>query len=144
MHIFKSFENILMVAVLFVKLHLLASLLKWCMYTARDSFYFCCISIKWDMEVWISKLHIFNCNKSLISFQDLPDVIASEIKLHVKPFDLACASFVLLSAVRSAAVSISTSQSSSLVASCPLKTNISCSKEFVRLVCFWSEHRVFV
>ena len=105
---------------------------------------FCCISIKKDMEVWISELHIFNCNTSLISSQDLPDVIASVIKVCVKPFDLACASFVWLSAVRSAAVSMSTSQSSSCVVSCSLNTDISCSKEFVRLVCFWAEHRVFV
>ena len=72
-----------MVTVLFVKLHLLDSLLKWCMYVARDSFFFCCISIKQDMEVCISELHIFNCNTSLISSQDLPDGITSVIKVHV-------------------------------------------------------------
>ena len=37
----------------------------------------------------MSELQIFNCNKSLMSFQDLPDVITSVIKVHVKPFDLA-------------------------------------------------------
>ena len=37
----------------------------------------------------MSELHIFNHYKSLISFQDLPKVIASEIKVHVKPLDLA-------------------------------------------------------
>ena len=58
------------------------------MYAVRDSFAFCFISIKWHMDVWIFELHIFNHNKSLISFQDLPDVIASVIKVCVKPFDL--------------------------------------------------------
>ena len=43
---------------------------------------------------------------------------------------------VLLSAVRSAAVSMPTSQPSSCVVTCPLNTDKSCSKEFVRLVCF--------
>ena len=77
-----------MVVALVVKLHLLASLLGQWMYVARDSFSFCCISIKLHMDVWILELHIFNHNKSLISSQDLPDVIASVIKEHVKPFDL--------------------------------------------------------
>ena len=40
-----------MVAVLFVKLHLLASLLKWWMCAVMDSFSFHHISIKWDVEV---------------------------------------------------------------------------------------------
>ena len=40
-----------MVAALFVKLHLLVSVLKWWMYAVRDSFSFCYISIKQDMEV---------------------------------------------------------------------------------------------
>ena len=102
--------NILMAAALFVKLHLLASLLKQWMYVVRNSFSFGYISIKWDMEVWISELQIFNHNKSLISSQDLPDMIASIIKVHVKP----------------------------------LKTDISCSKEFVRLVCLWAEHSVCI
>ena len=56
------------------------------------------------MEVWISELHIFNHNKSLISFQDFPDVIASVIKVHGKPFDFARESSVLLTDVRSAIV----------------------------------------
>ena len=46
MCVLSPFTNILMVAALFVKLHLLASLLKQCLYTARDSFSFCCISNK--------------------------------------------------------------------------------------------------
>ena len=44
---------------------------------------------KWHMDVWISELYIFNCNKSLKSSQDFPDVITSVIKVHVKPFNLA-------------------------------------------------------
>ena len=79
-----------------------------------------------------------------MSSQDLPDAIASVIKVFVKTFDLAWASFVLLSDVRSAAVSIPTNQSSSNVVSCPVKINISCSKEFVKSVCFCTEYRVFV
>ena len=43
--------KILVVAMLFVILHLLVSLLKVWMYAARDSFPFCCISIKQDMEM---------------------------------------------------------------------------------------------
>ena len=136
--------KILMVALLFVKLHLLASVLNWWIYAASDSFSLCYISIKWDMEVWISELQIFSHNKSSISSQEWPDVIASVIKVWVKPFALAWASLVLLSAVRSAAVSMSTSQSSRSVVSYPFNTGISCSKEVVRLVCFWPEHKVFV
>ena len=119
--------------------------LKWCVYTVRDSFFILLYLHK--IGIWMCECgswHIFSHNKSLISSQDLPDVIASVIKVCVKPFDLAWASFVLLSVVRSAAVSMCTSQSSSSVALCPLKTDISCSKEFVRLICFWAEHRVFV
>ena len=41
------------------------------------------------MDVWILELHIFNHNKSLLSSHDLPEVMASEIKVHVKPLDLA-------------------------------------------------------
>ena len=49
------------------------------------------------MEVWILELHIFNHNKSLISSQDFPDIIASVIKVHGKPLDFALESLVLLS-----------------------------------------------
>ena len=41
------------------------------------------------MDMWISELHIFSHIKSLISSQDFPDVIASVIKVQVKPLDLA-------------------------------------------------------
>ena len=51
MNILSSLTKILMVAALFVKLHPLASVLKWWMYAVTDSFSFCCISIKPDMEV---------------------------------------------------------------------------------------------
>ena len=78
-----------MVVVLLVKLHLLASLLKQWIYAARDSFSFYSISIERHMDMWILELHIFNCNKSLISSQDLPEVMASEIKVCVKPLDVA-------------------------------------------------------
>ena len=44
--------QIIMVAVLLVKLHLLASLLKWWMCMVRDSFSFCCISIKQMCGYW--------------------------------------------------------------------------------------------
>ena len=86
---FGPLMKILMVAALFVEMHLLASVLNQWMYAARDSFSHHCISIKQDMEVWISELHIFSCNKSLISSQEWSDVIASVIKVWVKPFDLA-------------------------------------------------------
>ena len=39
--------------------------------------------------MWILELHIFNCNKSLVLSQDFSDVIASVIKVCVKPFDFA-------------------------------------------------------
>ena len=56
--------------------------------TVRDSFSYCCMSIQWHMDVWISELHVINHNKSLISSQDFPNVIASVIKVLVIPFDL--------------------------------------------------------
>ena len=57
------------------------------------------MSIKWFTDVWISELEIFKWSKSLISSQHLPEVRSSVIKVQVKPFDLACASLVLLSPV---------------------------------------------
>ena len=136
--------NILIVMALFVKLHLLASLLKWCMYAATDSFSFCWIFIKWDMEVWILELHIFKHNKSLISSQDFPDVIASVIKVSDKPFDFTWGRLVLLSDVRSVTVSMSVNQSFCSVVSCPVNIGISCSIDVAKFVCFWAEHRVSV
>ena len=42
----------------------------------------------WDMELLMSELQTCNCKRSLISSQDLPGVIASVIKVCVKPFNL--------------------------------------------------------
>ena len=58
--------------------------------------------------------------------------------------NLACASLVLLSSVRSVAVSISINQSSNYVKSLPLNVGISWIKVFAKVVCFWAEHRVSV
>ena len=70
--------------------------------------------------------------------------MASMTSVHVNPLDLALASLGLLFLVRSADVSMSVSQSSSLVESCSLKTDISCSNEFVRFYCFCMVHKVSV
>ena len=63
-----------------------------------------------------------------MSSQHLPEVRASVIKVQVSPFDLTTAGLVWLSADRSAAVSMSTNQSSNCVESFPLKIGISCIK----------------
>ena len=136
--------NILIVAALFVRVHLLAFLLRWWIYAASDSFSFCWISINQLTEVWISELQNFKCSKSLMSSQHLSEVRASVIKEWVIPFDLAWAHLVLLSPDRSPAVSISTSESSNCVVSFPWKIVISCNKVFVKFVCFWPEHSVSV
>ena len=62
----------------------------------------------------------------------------------VNPLNFALAILGLLSLVRSAAVSMSISHSSSLVELCSLKTAMSCSKGFVRLDCFCVLHKVSV
>ena len=115
---FKPLMNILIVATSLVKLHLLAAVLNQCIYAARDSFSHCWISINCEVYVWISALQSFNVNRSFISSHDLFEEIASVTSVHVKPCDFALASLVLLSLVRSAAVSMSRSQSSNLVESC--------------------------
>ena len=92
--------------------------------------------------MWISTLQSFNLNRSFISSHDLFREIASVTSVHVKPWNFALASLALLSLVRSAAVSMSWSQSSNLVESCSLQMGISCIKEFVRLDCFYVEHKV--
>ena len=89
-------------------------------------------------------LQSFSLNKSIISSQDLSEVMASVINVWVNPLDLALASLDLLSFVKSAAVSISVSQSSRFVAWCPLKIAMSCSKQIVRFVWFCVVHKVFV
>ena len=87
-------------------------------------------------DVWISELQRFKWSISLILSQHLPELRASVIKVWVSPFDLAWTSYVLLSADRSAAISMSTSQSSNCVELFPLKIDISCIKVFAKLVCF--------
>ena len=62
--------------------------------------------------------------------------------VRISPLDFALASLALLSLVRSAAISMSVSQSSSLVESCSLKTGISYSNEFMRFDCFCVVHKV--
>ena len=84
------------------------------------------------------------CVDISISSQNLFEVMASVTSVCIKPLDCTLAILALLSLVRSAAVSMSVSQSSNLVESCSLKTGISCSKEFVRLDCFCVEHKVSV
>ena len=92
----------------------------------------------------MSKLQIFKWSKSLISSQHLSKLRASVINVQVKPLDLACASLVLLSLVKSAAVSTSTSQSSNYDELLPLKIVISCSSVFAKVVCFCAVHKVSV
>ena len=58
-------------------------------------------------DVWMSELQIFKQSISLISSQHLPRIRASVFRVQVKPFDLACASLVLLSSFRLAVVLIS-------------------------------------
>ena len=140
----KPLMNIQIVAASFVKLHLLASVLNQCTYAVRDSFSHFCIYMNHEVYVWISALQNFNCNRSLISSKDLFEVMASMTSVHIKPHDLSLASLALLPLVRSAAVSMSVSQSSNLVESYSLKIGISCSKEFVRLDYFCMVHKVSV
>ena len=136
--------NIQIIAALLLKLHLLASLLNWCIYYAKDSFSFCWISIKWLIDIWMSKLQIFEWRESLISFQVLFELSASDISVHLNPFDFACANLVLLLPVQSEAISISMSQSSYCEESLPLKITISCSKVFTKDIFFCAVHKVFV
>ena len=139
---FKPLMNILIIATSFVKVHLLVSVLNQCTYTARDSFPHCWISMNCEVYVWILALQSFSHNRSFISSQDLFEVMASVTSVCIKPHDFILASLALLSLVKSAAISMSVTQSSNLVESCSLKTGISCSKEFVRLDCFCMEHKV--
>ena len=141
---FKPLMNILIVGTLFVKLHLLASVLNQCTCTARDSFSHCWIPMNCKVYVWISALQSFNHNRFFMSSQDLFEVMASVTSVHVKPLDFSLATLALVSLVRSAAVSMLVSQSSNLVESCSLTTDISCSEEFVRLGCFCMVHKVSV
>ena len=142
--LFKPWMNIQIVAASFIKLHLLASVLNQCTYTVRDSFSHCCTSMNHVIYVWISALQSFSHNRSLMSSQDLFEVMASVTNVCIKPYVFTLASLAVLSLVRSAAISMSVIQSSNLVESCSLKTGISCRKEFVRLDSFCVEHKVSV
>ena len=77
----------------------------------------------------MSELHIFKQRESLISSQVLCEVKASDINVLMSPFDLACASLVVLSPVNSEAVSMSVSQSSYCEESFPFNMGISCNNE---------------
>ena len=113
-----------------------------CTYVARDSFFHCWMSMNFEVYMWISVLQSFSLNRSFITSHDLFENIASVTSVCVKPCDFTLASHAVLSLVRSAAVSMSMSQSSNLVESCSLKTGISCVKEFVRLNSFCMEKKV--
>ena len=139
---FKLLMKIWIVAISLVKLHLLTSVLSWCIYATKDSFSCCWISINQEVYVWISALQSFNLKRSFISSHDLFEEIASVTRVHIRHWDFALASFSLLSLVRFTAVSMSKNQSSNLVESCSLKTGISCIKEFIRLDCFCVVHKV--
>ena len=96
--------KILIVVASLSNLHLLASLLKQCIYAAKDSFSFCWISIKWLMDMWMSELQVFRWKASLMSSQVLFIVKVSDINVLTSPLDFACANLVLLSPVNSEAV----------------------------------------
>ena len=83
-------------------------------------------------------------SKFFILSQDLSELMASVTNVWLNPLDFALASLAQLLFVRSAAVFISRSHSSNFVESYSLKTVMTCSKEFVRLVCFFVVHEVLV
>ena len=93
---FKPLINILIVATSLVKLHLLAAVLNWCIYTARDSFYHCWISKKCEVYVGMSTLQSLSLSRSFISSHDLFEKIACMTSVCVKPCDFALASLALL------------------------------------------------
>ena len=72
----------------------------------------------------------------MIASQALFEVRASDINVHMSPFDFACANLVLLLPVKSEAVSISVNQSSNCEESLPSSTVISHSNELSRDVFF--------
>ena len=80
--------KILMVMALLVKLHLLASLK---MVDACSEGFFILLLYFHKMAYGCVDIRVtyFNHNKSLISSQEFPDMIASVIMVHVKPFNLA-------------------------------------------------------
>ena len=84
----------------------------------------------------MSKLQIFKWSKSLISSKLLSELSASDISVHIKPFDFACANLVLLSLVKSEAVLISINQTSNCEESLPLNIVITWSRVFTKDVFF--------
>ena len=72
----------------------------------------------------------------MISSWVLFEVKTSDINVLTSPFDFACANLVLLSPVKSEAVSISINQSSNCEESLPSNTVISYSNELSRDVFF--------
>ena len=89
-------------------------------------------------------LHCLSLCKSLISSHSFSEFIASVTKVWVSPLDFALASLAQLSLVRSAAVSKSVNHSSNFVETCSLKMAMSCSREFVKFICFCVVHSVSV
>ena len=108
----KPLMNILIVVTSLMKLHHLVSALNWCTNAARDYFSCCWISMNCEVYVWISPLQSSSLNRSCTSSHDLFEEIASVASVCIKPHDFALASLVLLSVVRSVAVSMPMSQSS--------------------------------
>ena len=87
-------------------------------------------------------LHSLSLSKYLISSHVFSELIASMTNMHVNPLDFALASLAQLSLLRYVAVSISLNHSSNFVEPCLLKMAMSCSREFVRFVCFCVVHSV--
>ena len=85
---FNPLTNILMVVALFVKLHLLASLLNLWTYAVRDSFSHCWISMKHEVYVWILALQSLAHSKYFMSSPDVSELIASITNVQVNPLDL--------------------------------------------------------
>ena len=131
-------------AALLSKLHLLASLLNLFIYTAKDSLSFCCIYMKWLTDIQMYELQFFKQSKHLISSQFLSELSASDISVHMKPFDFACANLVLLLLVKSEAVLISINQSSNCEESLPLNIVISWSRVFTKDIFFYAVHKFSV
>ena len=84
MSILQTLMNILIVAASLVKLHLLASVLNWSTYAARDDFSHCWISMNHELHVWISALQSFSLSRSFISSHALFEEIASVTSVYIK------------------------------------------------------------
>ena len=92
----------------------------------------------------MSELQNLKQRESLISSQVLFELSASDISVHINPFDFACANSVLLLTVKSEAVLISMNQSSNCKELLALKIVISCSKVFTKDIFFCAVHKVSV